>query len=89
MQQGLLTLNLGREWLALPHLIRTSQQQTLITLLQQRIARRAQQPSLAAKYVARTARSITNMGDNVTLCAHLMEIARLLQIMAAGETHAQ
>lgn len=89
MQQGLLTLNLGREWLALPHLIRTSQQQTLITLLQQRIARRAQQPSLAAKYVARTARSITNMGDNVTLFAHLMEIARLLQIMAAGETHAQ
>ncbi|MGK3123778.1 FUSC family protein [Candidatus Pantoea formicae] len=89
MQQGLLALNLGRAWLALPHAIQTSQQQTLITLLQQRIARRAQQPSLAAKHMARAARTFAKSGDNVTLIAHLTSAAQLLQAMAAGETDAQ
>lgn len=79
IQHGFSALHLGHAWLALPGVIHTDQQQRALILLRQRIAQRRQQPSLAAKHIARTARQLSVNRDNDMLVSRLTTIATLLR----------
>lgn len=79
IQHGLSALHFGHAWLALPDLTRTDQQQRALNLLRQRLAQRRQQPSLAAKHIARTARQLSVNRDNDMLVSRLTAIATLLR----------
>lgn len=81
IEQGLLALNLGREWFSLADSVVPLEQQPFIKLTRQRIAQRLQQPSLAAKHAARAARQLATHSspDSANLAARLRAIATLLR----------